>query len=220
MPASIEHASAVIVDINTFQRKLLRSILRTSGFSRVAEFDKFEFGLDEAKRTYPNFLFLDYDTAAYSELFRGRPDISKSYLTDATRLIILMENATRFRVTSAIANGAHWVISRPFSTSAITRRITTMMDSDSLEASAVMARTLEDNQARQSSRMVGPELDPASLMTIASTPSRPTHEDFTGGGIDNDMFDDYDAIFKRKSKKASHPNDGRCQTAHNEQFLI
>ncbi|WP_319486268.1 hypothetical protein [uncultured Cohaesibacter sp.] len=216
MPASIEHASAVIVDMNTFQRKLLRSILRTSGFSRVAEFDKFEFGLDEAKRTFPNFLFLDYDTAAYSELFRGRPDISKSYLTEATRLIILMENATRFRVTSAIANGAHWVISRPFSTAAITRRITAMMDPDSLEASAVLARTLEDNLARQSSRMVGSELDPVSLKTIASAPCRTTHEDF----MDDGMFDDYDAIFQRKSKKASRPDEGAGQTSDDEHFLI
>ncbi|WP_162916911.1 hypothetical protein [Cohaesibacter haloalkalitolerans] len=220
MPASIEHASAVIVDMNTFQRKLLRSILRTSGFSRVAEFDKFEFGLDEAKRTFPNFLFLDYDTAAYSELFRGRPDISKSYLTEATRLIILMENATRFRVTSAIANGAHWVISRPFSTAAITRRITAMMDPDSLEASALMARTLEDNLVRQSSRMVGPELDPVSLMTIASTPSRARQEDFMGDDIYNDMFDDYDAIFQRKSQKASRPDESAGQTSDDEHFLI
>ena len=55
MPAPVQQGSAVIVDNNTFQRKLLRSILRTSGFSRVVEFDKFEFGLDEAKRTLSQF---------------------------------------------------------------------------------------------------------------------------------------------------------------------
>ena len=95
MPAPIQHGSAVIVDENTFQRKLLRSILRSSGFSCVAEFDKFEFGLDEAKRTFANFLFLDYDTATNSDILRGRPEIRNTHLGEATYLIILLENPTR-----------------------------------------------------------------------------------------------------------------------------
>ncbi|WP_321447631.1 hypothetical protein [uncultured Cohaesibacter sp.] len=195
MPTAVQHGSAVIVDGNTFQRKLLRSILRTSGFIRVVEFDKLEFGLDEAKRTFPNFLFLDYDTASSSELLRGRPDISKTYLAEATYLIFIMENPTRYRVTSAIAHGAHWIISRPFSTNALNARIQAAMNPDQLDTSTPMVSSIKDNLALQTARIANRDLDPVSLSSVTSSSRTIQQDDF----FENDMFDDYDEIFQRKS---------------------
>ena len=214
MPAPVQQGSAVIVDNNTFQRKLLRSILRTSGFSRVVEFDKFEFGLDEAKRTFPNFLFLDFDTASSSELLRGRPDISKTHLGDATNLIIILENPTRCRVTHAIAHGAHWIISRPFSTNAINARIRAVMNPDQLGASAPMVRPLKDNLAEQAARIASRELDPVSLNTIATSSNAIQQDDF----FENDILDDYDEIFQRQA--ASHRSDRDKNRANGDTLLI
>ena len=214
MPTAVQHGSAVIVDGNTFQRKLLRSVLRTSGFIRVAEFDKLEFGLDEAKRTFPNFLFLDYNTASSSELLRGRPDISKTYLGEATYLIFIMENPTRYRVTSAIAHGAHWIISRPFSTNALNARIRAVMNPDHLDTNAPVARSLKDNQAQQAARIANRDLDPVSLTSITSS-SRPIQQD---DFFENDMFDDYDEIFQRRT--TSGQSEKEKTKAEADAFLI
>ena len=130
MSQPIRHGSAVIVDQNGFQQKLLRSLLRSSGFIRVTESDDIESGLDEAARSYPDFLFVDYDTAIQSDLLRGSQNIRENHLRANTNLIMLMQNPTRFRVDSAIASGAHWVISRPFSANILNLRIKALLEPD------------------------------------------------------------------------------------------
>ncbi len=128
MSLPIQHGSAVLVDTNAFQRKLLRSLLRGSGFQRVMETDCLDSGLDEASRSYPDFIFIDYDTAKRSELTRGDQNIRQKYLKSGTHMIILLQNATRPRVRDAISSGANWVLSRPFSPKSLDRRIRAVMD--------------------------------------------------------------------------------------------
>ncbi|WP_316860695.1 response regulator [uncultured Cohaesibacter sp.] len=128
MSLPIQHGSALILDDNTFHRKLLRSILRTSGFYHVTEFDNIEHGLEEAQRTYPNFVFLDFDTGTASDLARGNLNLRTKFLHASTHLIILLEHPTRNRVTNAISHGANWVISRPFSSRILTTRLQAVID--------------------------------------------------------------------------------------------
>ncbi len=128
----LDYCSAVLVDKNSFQRKLLRSLLRTSGFHRLHETESFESGLQESKRSLPDFLFIDYDTAKGSDLLRGASNIPKQYLAHHTRMIMLMDNPTRPRVKTAIDIGSHWVLSRPFSPQTLDRRIRAVMDPGSL----------------------------------------------------------------------------------------
>nr|WP_321460792.1 hypothetical protein [uncultured Cohaesibacter sp.] len=201
MLAKIQHGSAVVVDANTFQRKLLRSVLRNSGFNRVMEFDKFEFGIDETKRTFPNFLFLDYDTVSSSELLRGRQDISKTYLSEATHLIILMENPTRHRVNNAILHGANWVVSRPFSTKALNARICAVLNPRILETSAIKPATSYDNLAEQAAHLANRGLDPVSLFSIVASSPPIQKDDF----FEKEMLEDYDEIFQRRSTR---PDEG------------
>ena len=213
MHLPIQHGTAVIVDGNTFQRKMLRSILRTSGFSRVSEFDKIEFGLDEAKRTFPNFLFLDYDTASASELVRGRQDISKTHLNESTYLIIILENPTRHRVGSAIAHGAHWVVSRPFSTNALIARIRAAQNSSNLESYKTMTKALEYNLAKQSAHIASRGLDPVSLGSVTASTTPLERDSF----FEEDIFDDYDEIFQRSTSSSATKN----KTSQDEDaFLI
>lgn len=124
----LRYGTAVHVDRNNFQKKLLRSVLRSTGFIRVTELDDIESGLDEARRSHPDFLFADFDTAHESELLRGQPDIRKTYLNDNTLLVILLQNPTRYRVDSAISYGANWVISRPFSPKVLHRRLRALIE--------------------------------------------------------------------------------------------
>lgn len=128
MSSPIQHSSAVLVDTNAFQRKLLRSLLRGSGFQRLMEADCLDTALDEASRSYPDFIFIDYDTAKRSELMRGSHNIRQKYLKGGTHIIFLLHNATRPRVDDAIASGANWVLCRPFSPKSLDRRIRAVMD--------------------------------------------------------------------------------------------
>nr|WP_321455890.1 hypothetical protein [uncultured Cohaesibacter sp.] len=216
MPAPIQHGSAVIVDENTFQRKLLRSILRSSGFSCVAEFDKFEFGLDEAKRTFANFLFLDYDTATNSDILRGRPEIRNTHLGEATYLIILLENPTRYRVNCAIAHGAHWVISRPFSTNALNNRLHAVMNPAKLETTASISKFQQDKLSKQPTLLGSIQLDPISLQSVTTQTNHSTRDDF----FEVDMMRDYDDIIKRKQNRPQSSNSGLCIDEEADQFLI
>ena len=124
----LRHSSAVLVDRNLFQRKLLRTVLRSSGFTRVNEFDDIELGLDDARRLYPDFLFIDYDTAKGSELLRSQKNIRKSILGANTHVFFLMQHPTRKRVAKAVEFGAHWVISRPFSPKCLNNRLAAILD--------------------------------------------------------------------------------------------
>lgn len=124
----IRHGSAVLVDHNTFQRKLLRTVLRSSGFIRVSEFEDVEIGLDEASRIFPDFIFIDYETAQESELFRSRENMRTKMLGANTHMFILMQEPTRQRVTKAIGFGAHWVISRPFSPKSLNERLRAILN--------------------------------------------------------------------------------------------
>ncbi|HAT84999.1 MAG TPA: hypothetical protein DCS30_02925 [Rhizobiales bacterium] len=128
----LEYCSAVLVDKNNFQRKLLRSLLRTSGFHRIFETDSFEGGLTESKRSSSDFLFIDYDTARQSDLLRVASNIPRQHLARHTRLIMLMDNPTQPRVKTAIDIGSHWVLSRPFSPQTLDRRIRAVLDPGSL----------------------------------------------------------------------------------------
>lgn len=132
MHHTLEHCSAVLIDRNSFQRKLLRSLLRSSGFNRFTELDNLETGLQEAKRAIPDFIFADYDTAKASDLLRGISCISNEYLPRHTRFIMLMDNPTRPRVKSAISIGSHWVLCRPFSPRTLNQRIKAVLDPGSL----------------------------------------------------------------------------------------
>lgn len=124
----IRHGSAVLVDNNTFQRKLLRTVLRSSGFIRVNEFENVEIGLDEASRLFPDFIFIDYETAQGSELFRSRENIRNKMLGANTRMFFLMQDPTQQRVAKAVEFGAHWVISRPFSPKSLNQRLRAILD--------------------------------------------------------------------------------------------
>lgn len=124
----IRHGSAVLVDHNTFQRKLLRTVLRSSGFIRVSEFEDVEIGLDEASRIFPDFIFIDYETAQDSELFRSRENMRQKMLGANTNMFILMQEPTRQRVAKAIGFGAHWVISRPFSPKSLNQRLLAILN--------------------------------------------------------------------------------------------
>ena len=124
----IRQGSAVLVDHNTFQRKLLRTVLRSSGFIRVSEFEEVEIGLDEASRIFPDFIFIDYETAQGSELFRSRENMRKKMLGANTHMFIMMQEPTRQRVAKAIGFGAHWVISRPFSPKSLNERLKAILD--------------------------------------------------------------------------------------------
>ena len=128
MTLPIQRGVAVLVDKNQYQRKLMRTLLKTSGFNRVTEIDSFEQGLNEANRTVPDFIFIDYDTAHKSELMRTHQDIRESFLQRSTYVIFLVSNPTRSRVKRAITCGAHWVVSRPFSQKCINRRIHALLD--------------------------------------------------------------------------------------------
>ena len=132
MSSSLEHRTAMLIDTNNYQRKMLRTLLRSSGFHRVNEVECFETGLVEAKRSYPDFVFADFDTAKRSDLMRGKKNIRREFLGLGTHLIFLLHNATRFRVDSAIASGANWVVSRPFSPKCLDRRIRAVLDPGSL----------------------------------------------------------------------------------------
>ncbi|WP_319532794.1 hypothetical protein [uncultured Cohaesibacter sp.] len=134
MSQTLSNGVAVLVDQNAFHQKILRNLLRSTGFSRVVEFTGFEEGLDEATRTRSDFLFADYDTARKSEILRVNGDLRKSHLTNGTNLIFLMQNPTRKRVKSAIASGANWVISRPFSPTCLYERINATLYPDSVAA--------------------------------------------------------------------------------------
>ncbi|MCV6601987.1 MAG: hypothetical protein OIF54_10590 [Cohaesibacter sp.] len=96
------------------------------------ETETFEGGLEESKRSFPDFLFIDYDTAKNSDLMRGIDNIPQQYLANHTRLIMLMDNPTRPRVRTAIEIGSHWVLSRPFSPQTLDRRIRAVLDPGSL----------------------------------------------------------------------------------------
>ncbi|WP_114010514.1 response regulator [Cohaesibacter intestini] len=124
----IRHGSAVLVDHNTFQRKLLRTVLRSSGFIRVSEFEDVEIGLDESSRIFPDFVFIDYETAQESELFRSRENMRTKMLGANTHMFILMQEPTRQRVTKAVGFGAHWVISRPFSPKSLNERLRAILN--------------------------------------------------------------------------------------------
>ena len=128
MSLPIRHGSAVLVDTNAYQRKMLRTLLRSSGFNRVLELDNFEDGVDEANRSFPDFLFVDYDTARRSELLRGNQNIRTKHLAASCHVIFLMQNPTRARVDAAISSGANWVLSRPFSPKSLDRRIRAVLD--------------------------------------------------------------------------------------------
>lgn len=128
MSLKFTHGSAVLVDTNAFQRKMLRTLLRGSGFGRIQEMECFETAMDEANRSVPDFLFVDYDTARQSELMRANHNLRSKYLQPSTNLIFLMHNATRPRVNSAISRGANWIVSRPFSPKSLDRRIRAVLD--------------------------------------------------------------------------------------------
>ncbi|WP_373236129.1 response regulator [Cohaesibacter celericrescens] len=130
MLRKIQHGSAILVDRNGYQLKMLRTLLRSSGFNRVTEFDDIETGLNEAGRSHPDFLFVDFDTAQHSELLRGQKDLRRSYLSPNTHLLFLMQNPTRKRVIKAITCGGSWVVSRPFSPTSLNRRIRAILDQD------------------------------------------------------------------------------------------
>ena len=134
MSQTLSKGAAVLVDQNAFHQKILRNLLRSSGFSRVVEFTGFEEGLDEATRTRSDFLFADYDTARKSEILRVNGDLRQSHLTKETNLIFLMQNPTRKRVKAAIASGANWVISRPYSPTCLYKRINATLYPDSVAA--------------------------------------------------------------------------------------
>ena len=124
----IRYGTAVLADKNGYQRKILRTLLRSSGFHRVSEFDNIEAGLAEAERAQPDFMFVDYDTAQQTDLLRGKQDLAKTYLSSNSHLIILLQNPTRHRVDSAISSGASWVISRPYSPKILNRRLRAILD--------------------------------------------------------------------------------------------
>ena len=128
MLAAIRHGTAVLIDSNNYQRKMLRTLLRTSGFRRVSEFEDMESGVEEASRAFPDFLFVDFDTALQSELSRGNQNWRDNHLGADTYLVILLQNCTRQRVERSISFGAHWVVSRPFSPNSLNRRIRAVLD--------------------------------------------------------------------------------------------
>ena len=137
----IDQGFAVLVDRNGFQRKLLRSLLRSSGFERVTEYNNLETGLDEAQRVNPDFFFLDFDTAAQSDLFRAQQNFKQSYFNFNTHLIFMLDNATHPRVKRAIASGAHWVLSRPFSPNSLNQRLNAILRPPKSEFPAPSAPT-------------------------------------------------------------------------------
>lgn len=158
MSLNVTHGSAVLVDTNAFQRKMLRTLLRGSGFGRIQEMECFDTAMDEAGRSMPDFLFVDYDTARRSELMRGNHDLRSKHLRPGTNLIFLMHNATRPRVDSAISRGANWIVSRPFSPKALDRRIRAVLDPGScirLNQLAKMAKSkTERSEEPQVSELV------------------------------------------------------------------
>ncbi|SNY90925.1 Response regulator receiver domain-containing protein [Cohaesibacter sp. ES.047] len=123
MSQTLNDGAAVLVDQNAYQQKMLRSLLHGSGFSRIAEFNALEEGLNEAVRMSSDFLFADFDTAQSSEMMRCNGDLRKTFLPDNTNLIFLMKHPTRKRVETAIASGAQWIISRPYSPASLYQRI-------------------------------------------------------------------------------------------------
>lgn len=153
MSLKLAHGSAVLVDTNAFQRKMLRTLLRGSGFARIQEMDCFDTAMDEANRSVPDFLFVDYDTARRSDLMRGKHNLRSKYLKPGTNLIFLMHNATRPRVDSAISRGANWIVSRPFSPKSLDRRIRAVLD----PGSCIRIDQIEKLVSRQSTEAKGEE---------------------------------------------------------------
>nr|WP_321460152.1 response regulator [uncultured Cohaesibacter sp.] len=122
MPFS-ENGTAVLVDQNAFHRKLLRSVLRSVGFYEISEHEEVRTGLKQVMQTHPDFVFMDYDTATGSDISNYQKNIQGVYHDRQTYLFILMSHPTFSRVDKAIDSGADWIISRPFSQQALTRRL-------------------------------------------------------------------------------------------------